>query len=39
MEKIMYEAPAMELLEVNVEQGFAATDGTEQMEETEGQWA
>lgn len=38
MKKNMYETPAMEVLEVNVEAGFAAS-GTEQMEETEGQWA
>ena len=36
--KLTYEAPQVELIEVQVEQGFATSGGTKGWEETNGSW-
>ena len=36
--KLTYEAPQVELIEVQVEQGFATSGGTTPWEEKQGTW-
>ena len=36
--KKFYETPAIEVVEIEVEKGFAATGSNEQMQESDGSW-